>query len=1849
MKKFFTLFTLLFVSYWANLQAQTFQVASCSAPLGTNVYGPMNSIATANATSRIAVIYPASQLSGITGVPITNLYFNRITATGTMAGTPNFKVYFKTVVAADWGATSPDWAAEIATATLVYDGNPVSIVGSSAGWKNFPLLSNFNYSGTQNLAVFMEYTNSTASTTITWSYEYTAPCISTTNNNTSKYTNNTTGIMPATLTSSNYRRPLIGFDVLLTCGLPTGLTASNPTSSTADIAWTAPATAPANGYEYYYSTSNVVPTGATVPSGSTGAGVVSANLSGLSSGTYYYVYVRSNCGPSDKSPWTAAANFGTTPPNDECAVATNIVPQPYGATCTSNIVASTTGATQSATDPSCTSTANNDDIWYTFTASSTTQYLRYSGMVATIGTATQLAYALYDGACGATQLSCVTTVGSVGTGSAYLPGLTIGNVYSLRLWTTGAANAATFNFCLQDAPAALANDECANAISITQNATCTNTAGTTVGATESSAATPCTGTSDDDVWYSFEATSTDAQIVLSGVTAVIGTSTTLYYQVLSGSCGALISIMCNTGLTGIVGGLTPGETYYIRVYTSLATSMVNFNICVNEVAAAPTTCSSMSAPSTGLTIGGTPTFTWSATTNASSYELYLDANTPPSTLYATTYNNSGTSYAVTTALTPGVYYWYVLPLNSLGQPASCATIRSFTVVAPPSNDECSNAISLVASANATCTNTAGTTTGASQSNEAATTCSNTATGDDVWYSFVAVSTIHSVALSGTSNAAAVSIYSGACGSLTLLDCGTTNAFSTGLTVGATYYVRVYTTSTVYSTTTNFNICITTPPLNDECSGSIAIPVTTYGNACSFTAVNTTGATESTLTGQANTCSATGIDDDVWYSFTSALAGTYTFSYTALTATSGTASTVGMNIYTGTCGTLTEVASACSSGFGTGGTGSRTVVLAAGTTYTLRLSVGSSPNTGTFNFCITAPAPVPVNDECDGAIVVATQPYNAACVTSTSANSTGAGVSAITETSCSTTNDNDDIFYTFTATSSTQVLRFSNMLATLGTATTLGYHIFSGSCAGLTQLTSCSTGFGSAGAGSTMITGLTIGTVYYLRLFTGGTANSATFDFCIQDYLPAPSNDDCAGAISVATQPFNPTCVSSTTAITGGATASAITETSCTTTSDNDDIFYTFTATGTSQLLRFSNMVATFNTATTLGYQVFDACGGTQLTSCSTGFGSAGSGGTTITGLTAGNTYVLRLFTGGTDNAATFDFCIQDLAPQPANDECATAIAITAQPFSATCTASINATTNGSTASVITETSCITTSDNDDIFYTFIANSSSQILRFSNMVAGLGTATTLGYQVFTGACPGTQLTSCSTGFGTGGSGNTTITGLTAGTAYTLRLFAGGTANSASFDFCLQDMPATPANDECATAITISTQPYNTTCTGSTNANTNGATASTITETSCSTTSDNDDIFYSFIATGTSQLLSFSNMIAGIGTATQLGYHVFTGACPGTQLTSCSTAFGTAGAGSTVITGLTAGTVYTLRLFAGGTANSASFDFCLQDLPPVPSNDDCAGATVLTGGIPVNGNTLSATQSIAPEICGTSTATSAVDVWYQFTATTSGAALVTVSNVGIALDAVIQVYSGTCGAFTNIGCADGPGAGGTETVTLNGLVAGQTYYFRVYGFTAGAGPFTVTVSGAALPISFEYFKGSKQTSGNLLDWKLNCTGAAPATIVIERSQDARKFIPVNSMTATALRCLEAFNFTDITPAPGTNYYRLKSIDADGKIAYSNTIAILNKAKGFEIVNMMPNPVIGKAILNVASAGAATINIIVTDVAGRQIQSKTFNLLSGSNQLPLDFSKLSTGVYYLTGVTQGGERKTVKFIKD
>ena len=107
------------------------------------------------------------------------------------------------------------------------------------------------------------------------------------------------------------------------------------------------------------------------------------------------------------------------------------------------------------------------------------------------------------------------------------------------------------------------------------------------------------------------------------------------------------------------------------------------NIKVSLAPVAAPTCTTLTLPADNATgVAAKPSLTWAAAANATSYDVYLDTNTTPTTKVATVTTASYTPTAFLASNTK--YYWTVVPKNDNGAPTGC-TVRSFTTktLTPP--------------------------------------------------------------------------------------------------------------------------------------------------------------------------------------------------------------------------------------------------------------------------------------------------------------------------------------------------------------------------------------------------------------------------------------------------------------------------------------------------------------------------------------------------------------------------------------------------------------------------------------------------------------------------------------------------------------------------------------------------------------------------------------------------------------------------------------------------------------------------------------------------------------------------------------------------------------------------------------------------------------------------------------------------------------------------------------------------------------------------------------------------------------------------------------------------------------
>jgi hypothetical protein len=189
------------------------------------------------------------------------------------------------------------------------------------------------------------------------------------------------------------------------------------------------------------------------------------------------------------------------------------------------------------------------------------------------------------------------------------------------------------------------------------------------------------------------------------------------------------------------------------------------------------------------------------------------------TCFASATSSSINESLTTPAMTIGAtYYIHVSTYPSPQSPGQfCIDATLETPATPPANDECADAIGLTVNPDYACgTVTAGTVAGATDSGANDATCYGTP-NDDVWYSFTATATDHRVSLTnlvGSTTDMYMTFYdaTAGCGSLgaSIACSDPQTANLTGLTIGTTYFVQVYSYYADLEDTT-FDICVGTPP------------------------------------------------------------------------------------------------------------------------------------------------------------------------------------------------------------------------------------------------------------------------------------------------------------------------------------------------------------------------------------------------------------------------------------------------------------------------------------------------------------------------------------------------------------------------------------------------------------------------------------------------------------------------------------------------------------------------------------------------------------------------------------------------------------------------------------------------------------------------------------------------------------------------------------------------------------------------------------------------------------------------------------------------------------------------------
>lgn len=192
-----------------------------------------------------------------------------------------------------------------------------------------------------------------------------------------------------------------------------------------------------------------------------------------------------------------------------------------------------------------------------------------------------------------------------------------------------------------------------------------------------------------------------------------------------------------------------------------------------------------------------------------------------------------------------------------------------------------------------------------------------------------------------------------------------------------------------------------------------------------------------------------------------------------------------------------------------------------------------------------------------------------------------------------------------------------------------------------------------------------------------------------------------------------------------------------------------------------------------------------------------------------------------------------------------------------------------------------------------------------------------------------------------------------------------------------------------------------------------------------------------------------------------------------------------------------------------------------------------------------------------------------------------------------------------------------------------------------FYAGVDKVSFGAGCSVLPVQLLSFSGKVHANQHQLLWKVEAETNL-AGYDVERSSDGNTFIKIGTV-ATGTQSLQGiYQFADVAPLSGKNFYRLTMRDKDGSYTHSKVILLQSGMQGK--LTIWPNPASNAVQVNhPLVSGAGVISIFNAQCV--QVMEQKVN--AGVTNSTLQTGKLASGVYWLL-FTTGGEKKSVRFTK-
>lgn len=223
----------------------------------------------------------------------------------------------------------------------------------------------------------------------------------------------------------------------------------------------------------------------------------------------------------------------------------------------------------------------------------------------------------------------------------------------------------------------------------------------------------------------------------------------------------------------------------------------------------------------------------------------------------------------------------------------------------------------------------------------------------------------------------------------------------------------------------------------------------------------------------------------------------------------------------------------------------------------------------------------------------------------------------------------------------------------------------------------------------------------------------------------------------------------------------------------------------------------------------------------------------------------------------------------------------------------------------------------------------------------------------------------------------------------------------------------------------------------------------------------------------------------------------------------------------------------------------------------------------------------------------------------------------------------------------------------TSAWTAATAGSAAYALAFGtdtsiFVTGGTTARLTQELIALPVKLTGFTARKYANHVIIKWE-SAEELNLSHYILQYSEDGTRFTDISNITAKGSN--SSYTYTDINrPAATHIYYRLRSIDIDGKSRISAVVYLLNDMNApVTKLTVFPNPV--QQEINTSFVTDKNMQVVFSLYSpdGKLVQTYRRTASAGSNFYQLDVSSgLPAGTYIFTANDGEGNRIQTKIIK-